>query len=628
LSASFVGWVLADIAGFGSASAMVETMQEYQLRRWKAIPEDGEWHFFQQPAQLPTNSFNKPESYPHVMSGHKHWKGCMGPNAHSFMELMNALSVYPVCTLCCNCTGDFDAHVLAHKHYCVVYQHVLANDQFKETLWHKTCFVGGQVKYNLLDGEIYVLRVVPVPVEEVINPQHLSKRGDWILVGAPVVVPAQTNGIVIDWPNLWSPSQWRLKMTPPVDRVVHRLEVDHVDNFRGSWCMICNFESFDSTHLLGPKHFGRLKELLPAHQPVVTDKFWQTWCSNDGKFSMAFNHVDGSLKLIDTSGEVTIPPSIMLPPPVGSEVPFADVLAAGSRRPVQAPPSPDAHMGEVIASSQAATTRGANMVLAPQQQQNTFVPTTWSKVSPWCTQAPLKHATLATPHSIGTQQPPVSDSCPFLWCWQLHADCNVKPLEEVLVARLGSNVALSCVLCQATMLSPNRFAQHVGRDLGHIAKVRACFNFEGPTWKGWVQCWDGVAQLNHLSLKVDITELSASGGRSEVTTATCSGTAQISTCEGSPVKKLCAAVQSGTIAIGDQEEPLWAVYIDDISGRQWYYNRVTGKSTWSKPEDMDRSGPNVSPEDIHGDGGQQHASSAATLSADTGGQATTDSFCC
>jgi hypothetical protein len=279
------------------------------------------------------------------------------------------------------------------------------------------------------------------------------------------------------------------------------------------------------------------------------------------------------------------------------------------------------------------------MVLAPQQQQYTPAPSTSHMVSPWGTRAPVKPDAPAKPHTIGTHQPPVSEAGVCLWFWQQHVDCEVKRLEEVLVARMGSNVALHRELCKHSMLSPNSFAKHVARDFGHIAQVQARFEHEGPSWRGWVQCWDGVAQLNHLTLEVCIAELSASGGGSEVTTTTCSGTALISSCVCSPVEQLCVAVRQVTVASGDEEKQqvprivpgaalLSEAFLDPDSGHIWRLNSQTGEVLWSKPEDMESCGPNMSPKDISGDGGQQHASHTAALSAGTGGEPTTTTFCC
>jgi hypothetical protein len=46
-------------------------------------------------------------------------------------------------------------------------------------------------------------------------------------------------------------------------------------------------------------------------------------------------------------------------------------------------------------------------------------------------------------------------------------------LEEVLVAYLGASVTRYCELSQRCIVSFVRFAEHVARDLGDIAQVRA-----------------------------------------------------------------------------------------------------------------------------------------------------------
>jgi hypothetical protein len=50
---------------------------------------------------------------------------------------------------------------------------------------------------------------------------------------------------------------------------------------------------------------------------------------------------------------------------------------------------------------------------------------------------------------------------------------EVKRLEEVLVAYVGSTVTRYCELCQRCIVSSVRFAEHVTRDLGDITQVRA-----------------------------------------------------------------------------------------------------------------------------------------------------------
>jgi hypothetical protein len=96
---------------------------------------------------------------------------------------------------------------------------------------------------------------------------------------------------------------------------------------------------------------------------------------------------------------------------------------------------------------------------------------------------------------------------------------QVTRLEEILVAALGSTMHQYCELCQRSILPSESFVGHVSTDQGHMALVQARFEHEGPSWRGWMQCWGCVAEFNHLTLNVSTGELRARGGGSEVDAA-------------------------------------------------------------------------------------------------------------
>jgi hypothetical protein len=85
-----------------------------------------------------------------MAGGVKNWKNHMLPSACIVSDLVRAFGDEPFCTLCDSCAGGFDTHTTGQKHYQVVYQCVQDD-------------VAGQVRYNLLDGELQVRRVVPLP---------------------------------------------------------------------------------------------------------------------------------------------------------------------------------------------------------------------------------------------------------------------------------------------------------------------------------------------------------------------------------------------------------------------------------------------------------------------------------
>mmetsp|Transcript_114952 Transcript_114952/g.371632 ORF Transcript_114952/g.371632 Transcript_114952/m.371632 type:complete len:435 (-) Transcript_114952:119-1423(-) len=431
---------------------------------------------------------------------------------------------------------------------------------------------------------------------------------------------------------MWSHRHWKEKMERAARRVAYIVEANGALN--SCRCFLCPSQSLSAEHLLGPKHFNELLGRVPENMPVRTDDFWQTWTFETGTGAMAFNHADGTLRMVRRpDGNESVAPA---PPPApavagqsyqSAEIspdPHERVLAAVRVQPRPPPPPPV----EVFASSQPATSSSfappaPEMLLASQQQQSATAGSTGGTVSPWGELSPVRPDAPANPHTIGTQQPPVSGVGVFLWFWQQHAAREVKRLEEVLVAALGSTVARYCELCQRSILPSESFAQHVAMDIGHMAQVQARFEHEGPSGRGWVQCWAGVAQLNHLTLDLSVDELRARGAGSEVAASTFSGTAvggRASTLEAE--EQPCAAVQQVAAASGveeKQEDPRivpaaamqWETYQDPTFGALWYLNAKTGEVSWSDPTHMESCGTVG--------GGQENTSPTAALAAGTGG---------
>jgi hypothetical protein len=162
-----------------------------------------------------------------------------------------------------------------------------------------------------------------------------------------------------------------------------------------------------------------------------------------------------------------------------------------------------------------------------------------------------------------------------------------------------------------------------------MAVVSATLELVGPDCRGWVQRWPGVAEFNHLTLNVyTAAELRAREGGSEVAAAVAGGRASA---HGEVDEQLCAAVQPVTGDAGDQEEQAdprtvpadatqWEEYLDPETGRSWYHNPKTDEFSWSDPKVMQSCGPTESLDHTSGDGGQQHTSPTAALTAGTGGE--------
>ena len=148
----------------------------------------------------------------------------MGASAGSVTALLRAFGVEPFCAICKNNHGaGFDMHVLSSKHFqviCDLVEQTADLNMLEELLWHETYIPGGRVRYNHLDGELQVLRDVPMPEALVTHPRDLSVSGQWILVCAAGVVAAQPGGDRTTWPNMWSPWHWKQRMHRVVRRVV------------------------------------------------------------------------------------------------------------------------------------------------------------------------------------------------------------------------------------------------------------------------------------------------------------------------------------------------------------------------------------------------------------------------
>jgi hypothetical protein len=72
----------------------------------------------------------------------------------------------------------------------------------------------------------------------------------------------------------------------------------HTNGAANTFCRLCPEQAFCESHLLGPKHFGVLMNQLPETVPVQVDDFWQQWIVETRIGAMAFNHVDGTVRLL------------------------------------------------------------------------------------------------------------------------------------------------------------------------------------------------------------------------------------------------------------------------------------------------------------------------------------------
>jgi hypothetical protein len=290
---------------------------------------------------------------------------------------------------------------------------------------------------------------------------------------------------------------------------------------------------------------------LPETEPVPTAGTWfpQEWLLENAKGKLLFNHATGTLHMGRfTDGNEAVaqafPPA---PAATGQSPQFfkiyddidddddgdirARVLAAVSvRRPCAPLPSVEEEPTCASSSSSTDAPLAADTQLASRQQQSASSGSTRRDqvFSPRGQLPPAKLGTRTKPLTIGTQQPPVRGHSAFQWFWQQQAAREVTRLADMLDDAFGSTMHNYCELCRRSILTPESFVKHVSTDQGHMEMVQARFADEGPSWRGWVQCWGSVAELNHLTLVAELNHLTlnmstgeprARGVGSEVDTA-------------------------------------------------------------------------------------------------------------
>jgi hypothetical protein len=451
-----------------------------QVARWARTPQDGWWY------QLdpPLNSLDRPDQacdYPQLADGSRHWKSVMAQPVGSYTALLRAFGVEPFCDLC-NCTaGCFDTHTTSSKHYSILYRHVEQNLEHvpvgdwrrgREDYWHETFVVGGCVRYNQLDGELQLRRDMPVLEMNVTRPEELPLPEQWMLVGAPAVVCVQPVADRTKWPNMWSHRHWKEKMQRAV---VRACEVVAINGAANTFCRLCPEQAFCESHLLGPKHFGVLMNQLPETVPVQVDDFWQQWIVETRTGAMAFNHVDGTVRLLRRGDGSE--PVVPVQPAVSTD-PLERVWAAVAGLPQ--PPAPPPVQVEAAAPVAEAAVVSSGAELSPESLH------------------------------------PPAKSDHFMWCWQRNAIREVERLEQVLkteVAGVGEDfrgcleLGRYCCLCHQYIELSDNFANHVVWDGDHCELIQSRFNQEGPNWVGWIQGWmHGRVLFNHLTLEITVQQ--------------------------------------------------------------------------------------------------------------------------
>ena len=80
-------------------------------------------------------------------------------------------------------------------------------------------------------------------------------------------------------------------------------------------CLLCPNTGLCSVHLLGPKHFLKLAtRCVNDGNPLQVADFWQTWTFQAG--AIAFNHVDGSIRMIRRPSALEDASAVSCAPPL------------------------------------------------------------------------------------------------------------------------------------------------------------------------------------------------------------------------------------------------------------------------------------------------------------------------
>jgi hypothetical protein len=199
-----------------------------------------------------------------------------------------------------------------------------------------------------------------------------------------------------------------------------------------------------------------------------------------------------------------------------------------------------------------------------------------------------------------THQPPEDGRAALRWFWQRFAAFQCGKLAEMVAAALDplqTAAALTyCELCKLTLPPSVSFAQHVSMDIGHMATVTARFEQVGPDCRGWLQCWTGVAEFNHLTL--DVSDLIARQGGSEVSAAVAGGRASAHAVDEAAVQPVTgddAEYQEDKEQTDPRIVPAvttpWVKYLDPGSHNHWWLKESTGEFSWTEPKESCESSP-------------------------------------
>ena len=265
---------------------------------WERLPEDGKWYVLQRGVVCCMDAFGGTTAWPNLAAGAKGWKADMRAPAENFARLLRQFGAEIHCSFCTiQSASSWDSHCSSDKHFKEVYEVVeQCREVAREELWQQVSVLGGTLKYNHLDGEVQARRTALEPTLSITRLEDLQHTEGWVRVGQIACVSTTPASLKDDWPNLWSLRHWKEKMEPVVTRAMRVLEANQ-DPY-SLRCMICPDQSFSREHLLGPKHYSQLVQVIhDKHRDVVNrDQFWQQWICQCG--AVAFNHIDGCCNMV------------------------------------------------------------------------------------------------------------------------------------------------------------------------------------------------------------------------------------------------------------------------------------------------------------------------------------------
>ena len=197
------------------------------------------WHTLAEAAVVPKEPDAGVEAWPHIHDLPV-WREYMSEPSRKFVACLSLRRVFePFCTLCYK--GSPVPHLLGRDHCRKVRSRIAKfRARARDELWLETFFVGGRVRFNMLDGELQALRYVPVPLCRARTPKDLPLAQHWFLGGPPVATATTPGGGRSKWPNLQTHKCWYNDVVHAAQQLGDALQASSIKNT----CLLCHMSGF------------------------------------------------------------------------------------------------------------------------------------------------------------------------------------------------------------------------------------------------------------------------------------------------------------------------------------------------------------------------------------------------